>query len=160
MTPPGAPTALRVFSRNCTVRRIDKDTADCFLSACHDLGTASCRYRYGLFVSRTTGAAESRLEAGTLVAVATFSAARRMRDGSRSFEWIRYASLPDVRAVGGMGKLLQTFVDEVHPDDVMTYAQAGTRAGAGEVYVTLGFEKESEVRLPGGIVNLKFRKKF
>ena len=140
------------------VRRIDKDTAAAFLRVNHDFGDASCRYRYGLFTVRTTGRSESVIEAGTLVAVAEFSSGRRMRDGSRSYEWVRYASLRDLRVVGGMGKLLGAFAEAVHPDDVMTYADASRSDGAA--YRVLGFSGEGRVELPGGNASLKFRKRF
>ncbi|MBQ9400565.1 MAG: hypothetical protein IJU27_08000 [Bacteroidales bacterium] len=146
-----------VFARNCTVRRIPSDVAAAFLERCHRLGTASCRYRYGLFVNRSTGGRESALPEGTLVAVATFSSPRTMKDGSRSYEWVRYASLPDVRVVGGMGKLMEGFVSEVHPDDIMSYADASVSDGG--VYRELGFEEEGLV-CGEGFTNRKFRLKF
>ena len=58
----------------------------------------------------------------------------------RSYEWIRYASLPGIRVIGGMGKLLDAFVEYVKPDDVMSYADL--EWSDGEVYRTLGFEQE------------------
>jgi len=147
-----------VFARNCIARRIDKTVAGEFLCRHHRLKDASCRYRYGLFVKRSTGSSESSdFQEGTLVAVGSFSSARRMHDGSRSFEWVRYASLSGCRVVGGMGKLLDTFVEEVHPDDVMTYADE--RWSDGQSYIDLGFtledRKESET-----FSNLKFRKRY
>ena len=78
--------------------------------------------------------------AETLVAVGEFSSARTMKDGRRSYEWVRYASEPGVRVVGGMGKVLQKFVDDVHPDDVMTYADLEWSDGGA--YRALGFEPE------------------
>jgi len=147
-----------VFARNCTASRIDKDTAGGFLCAHHRMKDASCRYRYGLFVRRITGEGESSdFPKGTLVAVGTFSSARRMRDGSRSFEWVRYASLTGCRVVGGMGKILEAFAADVHPDDVMTYADE--RWSDGQVYLELGFTLE-EKKESGAFTDLKFRKKF
>lgn len=149
-----------IFARNCTVRRIDKTAADAFLNANHRLGATGGRYRYGLFVQRSTGAAETSLPAGSLVAVAVFSNARRwLKDGRRisSYEWIRYASLPGIRVTGGMGKLLQAFMDEVHPDDVMSYADADYPDG-GEVYARLGFVAEGMVERAGHR-NIKYRLK-
>ena len=55
----------------------------------------------------------------------------------RSFEWVRYASLPGVRVLGGMGKLLDRFVEEVGPEDVMTYADL--EWSDGRAYRELGF---------------------
>ncbi len=124
-----------VFARNCEVRRIDKAEARTFLEETHSYGYAACRYRYGLFLKHTD----------SLIAVATFSNARRwVKDGKeiRSYEWTRYASVPFVRISGGMGKLLKAFINEVNPDDIMSYADL--EWSEGEVYRTLGFQRESE----------------
>lgn len=153
----------RIYARNCEVRHIDKATAGAFLTGNHLYGDALCRYRYGLFVARYSGE-ENRPGAechpypvGTLVAVATFSNARHWNreDWSiRSCQWIRYASLKGVRVLGGMGKLLSAFVDEVKPDDVMTYAPL--EHFTGEVYRTLGFVSEG-VKTFGENSSEKFR---
>ena len=134
-----------VFARNCVIRRIDKASAAAFLKCNHRMGDAACRFRYGMFVKRSTGAAETVLSPGTMVAVAEFSSGRTMRDGRRSFEWIRYASLRGFRVQGGMGKMLKYFLEEQHPDDVMTYSDPGSEDG-GKVYRTLGFRSEGTVK--------------
>ncbi|MCQ2178033.1 MAG: hypothetical protein MJY42_04015 [Bacteroidales bacterium] len=136
-----------IFARNCEIRRITKPEAAAFLDANHRYGDAACRYRYGMFCRRSTGEGELRLPAGTLVAVAEFSSARTMRDGSRSCEWIRYASLAGVRVQGGMGKMLAHFVEEVRPDDVMSYADPDSE-DEGRVYEKLGFKSEGTVSKP------------
>jgi hypothetical protein len=82
---------------------------------------------------------------GTLVAVATFSNARKWQKGEkviRSYEWTRYASLPGVRINGGMGKMLKAFVKEVQPDDIMSYADLEWSEGA--VYEQLCFRLEGQ----------------
>lgn len=122
-----------IFARDCTVRRIDSATADAFLEENHSYGAAKARYRYGMF------------ELGCLVAVATFSSPRSMSrqftDGTsamlKSYEWVRYASLADTTIIGGMGKMMAAFADEVHPDEIMSYSDL--EWSAGEVYPTLGF---------------------
>ena len=140
-----------IYARNCEVRRIDKTTAKVFLETNHSYGYAACKYCYGMFFKRNTGhlALEfSQEEAGgvapgTLVAVATFSNARKWMKGDmeiRSYEWTRYASLPDVRLSGGMGRLLKAFIKEVQPDDIMSYADL--EWSTGEVYKQLGFTLE------------------
>lgn len=139
----------RIYARNCEVRKIDKNQAGAFLMENHSYGDAKCRYRYGLFLKRHTG----RVAAGgkevemykpdTLVAVATFSNARKWKKGEvqvRSYEWTRYASLPGLRVAGGMGKLLNAFIHEVEPDDVMSYADLEWSDGA--VYKGLGFKED------------------
>jgi len=45
-----------------------------------------------------------------------------------------------VRINGGMGKMLTAFIDDVHPDDVMSYADLEWSEGA--VYEQLGFKLE------------------
>lgn len=141
----------QIYARNCEIRRIDKSTAAEFLAANHSYGDSSNRYRYGLFLKRHTGhiAAEGaetwKYPTGTLVAVATFSNARKWIKGEqtiRSYEWIRYASLPGLRISGGMGKLLKVFIEEVQPDDIMSYADLEWSEGA--VYEQLGFTLEGQ----------------
>lgn len=142
----------QAYARNCEARRIDKAEAKAFLNVNHSYGYAACRYCYGLFLKRHTGhIAEEMKSLGDtqednsdrLIAVATFSNARKwIKDGQeiRSYEWTRYASLPDMRVSGGMGKLLKAFIKEVQPDDIMTYADL--EWSEGKVYRTLGFKPE------------------
>ena len=118
-----------VFARNTVVSRIGKEEAASFLDRCHSYRDAASRYRYGVFT-----------KAGELVAVASFSSGRTwVKEGRtvRSYEWVRYASLPEVRVVGGMGKVLKAFEKDVHPDDIMSYADMEWTDGA--VYERLGF---------------------
>ena len=140
----------QIYARNCEIRRIEKPEAAGFLSRTHSYGDAACRYRYGMFLKRHTGhnaaeIAEGRksVETGTLIAVATFSNARKWDKGGkiiRSYEWTRYASLPGLRISGAMGRMLKTFINEVQPDDIMTYADL--EWSEGKVYETLGFSLE------------------
>jgi len=147
-----------IFARNCRVCRIDKPTAAAFLDANHRLGDTGSRYRYGLFVERCTGSGEAEFPEGTLVAVATFSNARRwIKEGVKisSYEWVRYASLKEIRVIGGMSKLLTAFIEDVKPDDVMSYADAEQQDG-GEAYRALGFVEDGVV-VGEGYRNIKFR---
>ena len=139
-----------VFARKCVARRLDREAAAEFLNRHHRMGDATSRYRYGLFAA-DAAAGDSPL------AVATFSNARTMRDGTRSYEWIRYASRDGIRVVGGMGKLLETFAQDVHPGDVMTYVDASVSDGSS--YLELGFEPAGTV-VRGSFTNLKFRKRY
>lgn len=130
------------FARNCTAKSIAAEEAATFLKINHIYGDAKAKYSYGLYRRRRTGAAEMEGEAGELLAVASFSSSREItRDGRlvKSYEWVRYASKAGVRVVGGMGKLLQMFIDEVHPEDIMSYADL--EWSDGKVYEKLGFKK-------------------
>lgn len=144
-----------IYARNCEVRKIDRCTAAAFLAESHSYGDAASRYRYGLFLKRHTGhcrveaiekAHESgALSPGALVAVAEFSNARKWQKNDktiRSYEWIRYASVPTVRITGGMGKVLRRFIQDVKPDDIMSYADL--EWSEGDAYTQLGFVLEGQ----------------
>lgn len=141
----------RVFARNCTVRRIDAETAAAFLGRNHVYGAAKAPFRLGLFRKRSTGRTEAPMDlTPQLVAVALFSEGRMMEDGALScgpylsYEWVRYASARDLRVTGGMGRLLEAFVEArrqegtAGPLEVMTYADLEWYDGRS--YVRLGFE--------------------
>lgn len=149
-----------IFARNCEVRRIDKPTASAFLQTHHRYGNARARFCYGLFLKRYTGSSTPLFEAGTLVAVAQFSAARKwIKEGKevRSYEWVRYSSITGVRIAGGMGKMLKTFINEQKPDDIMTYAISDW--SEGDVYRKLGFVEEG-IKTFGESSSIKFRLKL
>ena len=144
-----------IYARNCEARKIDKATAKEFLEKNHTYGHAACRYCYGLYFKRHTGhiahdAGQNSCRSswqpakGELMAVATFSNARKWIKGEKtikSYEWTRYASLPHVRLSGGMGRLLKAFIKDIQPDDIMSYADLEWSEGA--VYSQLGFSLES-----------------
>ena len=124
-----------VFARNCHVERITASEIKDFMNRYHSYGFAKAKFHYGIFD-----------EVGDMIAAASFSAPRPMPRNVpgveekvvfNSYEWVRYASLPDLRVVGGMGKVLSFFENEVHPDDIMSYADL--EWSSGEVYEKLGF---------------------
>ena len=114
------------------------------------------------------GAAEGRqtYPVGTLVAVASFSKARRWskkgENGEQeticSYEWLRYASLPELRVLGGMGRILARFIEDFHPDDIMSYVPM--RHFSGEVYESLGFVSEGVKVFENGEQSRKYRLKL
>lgn len=117
-----------IFARSCECREIERVQERGFLSKYHSYGWAKSRFAYGLFYK------------DVLVAVASFSAPREMeRQGLivESYEWVRYASLPDFRIVGGMGKLMNFFIERVSPQEIMSYADK--EWSIGETYLKLGF---------------------
>ena len=150
---------ISVFARNCNVRRMDGPEARTFIERHHRYGWSKCRYCYGLFVEKE--GRDGQFHKGDLVAVSCFSNARKWeKDGVsiKSYEWVRYASVEGVRVSGGMGKMLNAFIEEVRPDDVMSYAEPGS-VDCGQVYRTLGFESEGMVSKPGFCCE-KFRLKL
>jgi hypothetical protein len=76
-----------------------------------------------------------------LVAVASFSSLKtywRTQKPCRSAELIRFCNLLNCTVVGGLDKLLKTFIEETNPDDLMTYADRDWSDGRS--YQRLGFE--------------------
>ena len=135
-----------VFARNCEVRRISRPEADSFLEMAHSYGGAASRYCYGLFIKNIRNRNiryGMEIPEDSPVAVAEFSNARRWIKGDRkirSYEWIRYASLPGMRISGGMGKILKHFISNIAPDDIMSYADL--EWSDGSVYRQLGFSED------------------
>lgn len=116
-------------ARDTTVVSLDKPMLDTFLNANHLMGSPKVKYKYGLHYK------------GVLVAAASFSSIKTYyrEDGPcQSAELVRYASLSGVNIVGGLSKLLEHFIQEHKPDDIMTYADR--EWSDGSVYETLGFQ--------------------
>jgi len=124
-----------IFARKCEVFVPSPQECTAFLEKWHIYGSARCKYRYAL------------RNDGEMVAVSTFSAPRpMMRSGLQvqSYEWVRFASLPDVRISGGMGRLLEAFVKDCNPQDIMSYADL--EWSDGSVYEKLGFTLVGRVK--------------
>lgn len=149
----------QAFARNCEVKKIHRDAARRFMDMYHSYGGTVCRYAYGLFLKKPLNGRQEEFPAGKMVAAATFSGGRLMeRNGMiwRSYQWIRYASLPEMRVSGGMGKLLKHFMEEEEAKgeaagkdllipgfagwDMMSYADL--EWSDGEAYGKLGFHAE------------------
>jgi hypothetical protein len=139
----------RLNARHCYLERIDMPTAEHFLAKNHLQGSVKSKFKYGLFlkaqyVEKFLGASQIiPINQSFLIAVATFSAGRTMkygdREGTRSYELLRFASLKNHVVVGGMDKLLNAFINEHQPDDLMSYADRDWSDGRS--YETLGFTK-------------------
>lgn len=119
---------IRIHARQTTIVRIDKTQATAFLTKHHLQYYVSAYYKYALVWK------------AEIVAVATFSKSRVMHDGAvpyRSYELIRFASKMGTTVTGGLGKLLNHFIEQHHPAHIMTYADRDWSNGEG--YSKLGF---------------------
>lgn len=141
----------RIPGRMTKARRIDKPTSAAFLNQNHLQHAVSSKLRYGLFLPNRYFRilkADNQFDTSDseiLVAVATFSHPRIFeRNGKpfRSYELIRFANLLDTTVVGGFDKLLNEFIKDCRPDDIMTYADLEWSDGAS--YKRLGFEAVSD----------------
>ncbi|KAL7458177.1 hypothetical protein ACHAWC_009738 [Mediolabrus comicus] len=137
----------RIYARKTKVKRIDAGTAIPFLEEHHLWSATKARYYYGLFLPNPNSKSErgSRSEEDhddVLVAVATFSTKRKIQRGqqvTRSHELIRFCSRADSTVIGGITKLLRTFITEQSPvDDIITVVDRDW--GPGDGWHSIGFE--------------------
>ena len=136
--------STRIHARLCQVQRIDKSTVDKFLTSNHLQVITNAKFKYGIFINPSYFTRYQQVLApySSLVAAATFSAARTVhREGQpyRSVELIRFANLRGCTVVGGLDKLIKAFINEHHPDDIMTYADRDWSDGRG--YEKVGFQR-------------------
>lgn len=119
----------RIHGRKTKIEKLTKPVAECFMNTNHLQGYVSSRYKLGLLIN------------DELVAVATFSALRRMNhtENYKSAELIRFAVRAGFSVTGGLSKLISAFYDLYKPNDIMTYADKDW--SAGEAYIKLGFKQ-------------------
>lgn len=119
----------RIYARQCVTARIDKKTALSFQKEHHLQTELPGKYRYGLFFQ------------GELVAIMVFSGGRSMRhsENYRSFECLRFCSKQRLIIIGGFSKLLNAFILDFKPNDVMTYVDADWSDGSK--FEKMGFKK-------------------
>ena len=138
-------TFKRLHARHCYIERIDKLITDKFLNDNHLQGTVKAKFKYGLFLKPQYIEKYLPNQSPTkqLIAVATFSGGRVMKEGvrkgQRSYELIRFASLRGYAVVGGINKLLKAFELAHNPDDIMSYTDRDW--SDGKSYQFLGFER-------------------
>jgi hypothetical protein len=123
----------RIHGRATKVHSITQSELDTFINKNHLNTTTKAKYRYGLFLKEE------------LVAVASFSAGKwfKQKGDYHSYELIRFANLCNHTVVGGLSKLLKYFINEVKPQDIVTYADA--EWSTGNSYERLGFRSEGQI---------------
>ena len=122
----------RIFARKTTMLRIPNDVSRQFFGDHHLWGATKAKYIYGLLVNDAT----------ELVAAASFSSGRSIvRDGipCQSHELLRFCTQRDTTVVGGLSKLIQAFVREQQPDDIVTLIDRDWGDGSG--WYKLGFSR-------------------
>ena len=138
----------RIYARKTNVKRIDAGTAIPFLQKHHLWSATKARYYYGLFLPSKKGKSggvkttNDDNDDELLVAVATFSTKRKILRGTkvtRSHELIRFCSRADSVVIGGITKLIRTFIKEQEPvDDIVTVVDRDW--GPGDGWHGIGFE--------------------
>nr|WP_068892398.1 hypothetical protein [Pedobacter panaciterrae] len=129
----------RIHARKTKIIAITQQQANDFLNDNHLQASAKANYKFGLSLD------------DQVIAVGCFSNLRYMKGrspGYRSAELIRFASLTGYTVIGGFSKLLQHFIKNYKPDDVMSYADRDW--SLGKAYEQSGF-KLAEVTSPAEI---------
>jgi hypothetical protein len=124
----------RLHGRQTKVQVIDKLIFNDFCNEFHYLKTATCHFYYGLFLK------------DELVMVAGFSKPRLMyREGEKfqSAQLVRLASKYGYTVTGGMTKLIQFYLKNENPDDIVSYIDKDFFDGKS--YEKNGFVKYKEL---------------
>lgn len=104
--------AHKIHGRKTKVKKIANPIAYTFQVENHLFKPLMGKHSYGLYLE------------DKLISVAVFSNARNMkqiRDGHKSYELLRFCHQKDHLVVGGLSKLLNSFIKDYQPDDIMTY---------------------------------------
>ena len=123
----------KIFARQCELRKIDRSVSEAFLNNWHLMGATQSAFNLGLYFK------------DKLVCVASFSKGRKMDrlpEDQRSFELIRFCTMPGVTVTGGLTKLIRHFCKEKQAGDLMTYVDRQLSDGAS--FLKAGFEKYGE----------------
>ncbi|HYG53460.1 MAG TPA: hypothetical protein VD905_21375 [Flavobacteriales bacterium] len=139
----------KIDARSCAVVKINKEASRDFLNKNHLMGYANAAYHYALIHEKQ------------LVAAAVFSKGRnmdRLPEGKKSFEMVRFATIPFLTVTGGLSKMLHKFAGEYKPGDVMTYIDA--LSGETAALKRLGFEEMGFTNPVELFVNTKTHERF
>lgn len=126
----GRDSGTKVNARNCDVVMIDASMKNAFLNKYHIQGEDRSTIHYGL------------IHNNDLVAVMTFDPHRNMTKSKEGqYELKRFATKDGLIVRGGAGKLLASFINEVKPRSIMSFAdRRWTLSAEKNMYISLGFK--------------------
>ena len=119
----------RLHGRQTTIKPLEKQAYADFLEQHHLMGATPAKFRLGLYHDRE------------LVSVAGFGRECPIdwqAQTYRSHELIRFCNRSGITVVGGLSKLINSFVTEKDVEHLMTYVDREWSAGA--IYKKLGFD--------------------
>jgi len=114
---------LKIYARNCDVRKITENEKNGFLEQNHLQGKDKSSIKYGLFYEKE------------LVSVMTFVKSRF--DKKIQYEMYRYCNKINTTIIGGASKLFKQFIKEYDPISIISYNDK--RYFDGVVYQNLEF---------------------
>lgn len=116
-----------IRAHKCEIKDVPSDEARQFLDDNHLQGAVGSQIRYGLYYN------------GELVSLMTFGKTRHFIGGQKAqYELLRFCNKLNTRVMGGASKLFKHFVNTVHPDSIISYADR--RWSVGNLYDRLGFK--------------------
>lgn len=143
-----------VFARDLSVIRITSKEASEFLNKHHLLGATKGNHFIALSIPAHRAFRFEKKGLNGIVAVAVFGRNMTRKkvgfEGIRSIEWIRFATLPSIRIVGGITKVFDFLFGLDAYDDMMTYVDIESNDAKG--LQRLGFQVE-EITSPIQLVN-------
>lgn len=123
-----------IYARNTEVKSISKQVGREFLVKYHlDNDSNQSLYYYGLFSKKDN----------SLLSVMSFGRMRGQNsnyDKPDHYELVRFATIPNVKIIGGASKLLKKFEKEFNPHFILSYSD--NDYFSGDVYSKLGFNFE------------------
>jgi len=125
----------RIHGRETSIQSINNIQLLAFLDENHLNVPIKAKYKYGLFQN------------DVLLAVISFSKGRMIQRGGalyNSFEMLRFCNKLNHTVVGGFSKLLNHFIKELSPDDIMTYVDKDWSDGTS--YSKAGFVLEDQLQ--------------
>lgn len=115
---------VKIYGRECEIRKVDKKTKREFLNTCHIQGDDRCSVAYGLYYKNS------------LVSLMTFCKSRF--DKKIEWEISRFCNSLNTRILGGASKLFSIFLADYKPKSVVSYSDR--RFFTGDIYSKLGME--------------------
>ena len=116
----------RIFARKCEIHDVSTDEAKKFLNENHLQGYCPAKIRYGLYYN------------GILMSLMTFGKTRHfVGNGKHEWELLRFCNRLNYSVVGGASKLLNYFIQNINPNEIISYADR--RWSNGNLYDKLGF---------------------
>jgi hypothetical protein len=120
---------VKVFARKCEIKSLDSKEAKIFLDANHIQGNVSSKINIGLFYN------------GKLISLMTFGKCRKPLGGKSNenqYEMLRFCNELNTTVIGGASKLLNYFIKNYNPTEIISYADR--RWSQGLLYEKLNFE--------------------
>ncbi|MEY2792242.1 MAG: hypothetical protein RJA76_234 [Bacteroidota bacterium] len=126
---------LAVFARDIHIKMVSEDVSYAFLEKYHLLGFTKSRFYLGIYIPTHRIHRYSSNGLPELIGVAIFgkNLIRKKEgfQGKKSLEWVRLATLPWIRIVGGISKIFNYMEDLEAFDDIMTYVDIESNDAKG-----------------------------